>query len=129
MTSADSHDLRQALDALVATAENAGLDSAAARDEGARIAAAVAESAIGASLQWVDATGAGSADEFFEAASSARRWRASPTDLLGRLAVESPQHAPDYAKALTAVVAAPSTPIDGSPSSLAAATTAVRAFA
>ncbi|KJC63861.1 AAA family ATPase [Agreia bicolorata] len=108
MTSADSHELRQALDALVAAAESAGLDSAAARDEGVRIAAAVAESAIGASVQWVDQTGAGSADEFFEAASSARRWRASPTDLLSRLAAEAPQHAGDYAKALTGVVAAAS---------------------
>ncbi|SKA94377.1 ATPase family associated with various cellular activities (AAA) [Agreia bicolorata] len=108
MTSADSHELRQALDALVAAAESAGLDSAAARDEGVRIAAAVAESAIGASVQWVDQTGAGSADEFFEAASSARRWRASPTDLLSRLAAEAPQHAGDYAKALIGVVAAAS---------------------
>jgi Holliday junction resolvasome RuvABC ATP-dependent DNA helicase subunit len=108
MTSADSPGLRRALDVLVAAAEQAGLDSAAARDEGVRIAAAVAESAIGASLRWVDETGADSADEFFEAASSARRWRASPTDLLTRLAVESPQHAGDYARALTGVVAAAS---------------------
>lgn len=108
MTPSDPHELRQALDALEAAAEAAGLDSAAARDEGVRIAAAVAESAIGASVQWVDQTGAGSADEFFEAASSARRWRASPTDLLSRLAADSPQHAGDYAKALTGVVAAAS---------------------
>jgi hypothetical protein len=108
MTSSDSHGLRQALDALVEAANKAGLDSAAARDEGVRIAAAVAESAIGASLQWVDETGAGSAAEFFEAASSARRWRASPTDLLSLLAAESPEHAGDYAKALTGVVAAAS---------------------
>jgi Holliday junction resolvasome RuvABC ATP-dependent DNA helicase subunit len=108
MTTADSHGLRQALDALVVAANQAGLDSAAARDEGVRIAAAVAESAIGASVQWVDETGAGSAAEFFEAASSARRWRASPTDLLSRLAAESPEHAGDYAKALTGVVAAAS---------------------
>jgi len=108
MTSADSTELRQALDALVAAARNAGLDAVAARDEGVRISAAVAESAIGASLQWVDATGAASADDFFEAASSARRWRASPTDLLSGLASDSPQHAGDYAKALTAVIAAAS---------------------
>ena len=108
MTSADSTELRQALDALVAAASNAGLDAAAARDEGVRISAAVAESAIGASVQWVDATGAASADDFFEAASSARRWRASPTDLLSSLASESPQHAGAYAKALTAVIAAAS---------------------
>lgn len=108
MTSADSTELRQALDALVSAARNAGLDAAAARDEGVRISAAVAESAIGASLQWVDATGAASADDFFEAASSARRWRASPTDLLSGLAIDSPQHAGDYAKALTAVIAAAS---------------------
>lgn len=108
MTSADTHDLRNALDALEVAAVQAGLDATAARDEGVRIAAAVAESAIGASLQWVEQTGAAAPDEFFEAASSARRWRASPTDLLGQLAVESPQHAGDYAKALTAVVAAAS---------------------
>uniref|UniRef100_UPI0035BBAF82 AAA family ATPase n=1 Tax=Agreia sp. TaxID=1872416 RepID=UPI0035BBAF82 len=127
MTAADTHDLRRALDALEVAAAQAGLDSSAARDEGVRIAAAVAESAIGASLQWVEQTGAASADEFFEAASSARRWRASPTDLLGRLAVESPQHAGDYARALTAVVAAaselgePSIGVLGAASSTAAA--------
>ena len=71
MTSSDSHELSRALDALVTAAETAGLDSAAARDEGVRIAAAVAESAIGASVEWVAQTGAASADEFFEAASSA----------------------------------------------------------
>ncbi|SMG10446.1 AAA family ATPase [Agreia pratensis] len=108
MTPSDSHELRQALDALVAAAETAGIDSAAARDEGVRIAAAVAESAIGASGEWVDQTGARSTDEFFEAASSARRWRASPTDLLSALATDSPQHAGAYAKALTGVVAAAS---------------------
>jgi Holliday junction resolvasome RuvABC ATP-dependent DNA helicase subunit len=108
MTAADSHGLRHALDALVVAANQAGLDSAAARDEGVRIAAAVAESAIGASVQWVEQTDAGGAGEFFEAASSARRWRASPTDLLSRLAIESPEHAGDYAKALTDVVAAAS---------------------
>ncbi|SMQ61523.1 AAA family ATPase [Agreia sp. VKM Ac-1783] len=108
MTSSDSHELTRALDALVAAAETAGLDSAAARDEGVRIAAAVAESAIGASVEWLAQTGAASADEFFEAASSARRWRASPTDLLSTLAADAPQHAGVYAKALTGVVAAAS---------------------
>jgi hypothetical protein len=127
MTSADTNDLRGALDALVAVAESAGLDSGAARDEGLRIAAAVAESAIGASRDWVEQTGADSADDFFEAASSARRWRASPTDLLARLAAESPTHAGDYAKALTGVVAAASELGEPSMSVLGAASAAAAA--
>ncbi|CAD5994276.1 AAA family ATPase [Agreia sp. COWG] len=108
MTTSDKNSLGAALDALEAAARGAGIDAVAARDEGVRIAAAVAESAIGASIAWVQQTGASSADEFFEAASSARRWRASPTDLLTALAAESPAAADTYSKALTAVVAAAS---------------------
>jgi hypothetical protein len=127
MTSPDTQNLRNALDALVATAESAGLDAAAARDEGVRIAAAVAESAIGASVEWVEQTGAATADEFFEAASSARRWRASPTELLSRLVSDSPANAGDYARALTDVVSAasnlgePSISVLGAASATAAA--------
>ena len=76
--------LSAALDALERAGAAAGLDGAAARDEGARLSAAVAESITGAPAAWLAAVGSPDASfgAFFEAAASARRWRTSPTDLL-----------------------------------------------
>ncbi|MDQ0375086.1 AAA family ATPase [Cellulomonas humilata] len=98
--------LTDALDALVTAGAAAGLESAAVRDEGARLAAAVAESIPGAATGWLAAVGAPDATfgAFFAAASSARRWRSSPTDLLTGL-VGTP-HAEPYAAALAEVVSA-----------------------
>ena len=88
------------------SATAAGLDGAAVRDEGARLAAAVAESVPGAATGWLAAVGAPDATfgAFFAAASSARRWRSAPTDLLTGL-VGTP-HAEPYAAALADVVSA-----------------------
>lgn len=98
--------LTDALDALATAGAAAGLDSAAVRDEGARLAAAVAESIPGAPTGWLAAVGAPDATfgAFFAAASSARRWRSAPTDLLTGL-VGTP-HAEPYAVALADVVSA-----------------------
>ncbi|MBO3083357.1 AAA family ATPase [Cellulomonas fengjieae] len=98
--------LAAALDGLVAAGAGAGLDGDAVRDEGARLAAAVAESIPGAATGWLAAVGAPEATfgAFFAAASSARRWRTSPTDLLAGL-VGTPQAA-GYAAALADVVSA-----------------------
>ncbi|WP_315094845.1 AAA family ATPase [uncultured Cellulomonas sp.] len=98
--------LTVALDALVSAGATAGLDRDAVRDEGARLAAAVAESVPGAATGWLEAVGSPDATfgAFFAAASSARRWRSSPTDLLAGL-VGTP-HASPYAEALAQVVSA-----------------------
>jgi hypothetical protein len=98
--------LTAALDALETVGAAAGLEGAAARDEGARLAAAVAESIPGAPASWLTAVGAHEATfgAFFAAASSARRWRSAPTDLLAGL-VGTP-HATVYAGALADVVSA-----------------------
>lgn len=98
--------LAAALDALATVGATAGLDRAAVRDEGARLAAAVAESIPGAAAGWLTAVGAPDATfgAFFAAASGARRWRSAPTDLLTGLVGTT--HAEPYAAALAEVVSA-----------------------
>ncbi|MET0788364.1 MAG: AAA family ATPase [Cellulomonas sp.] len=100
--------LPAALDALAQAGASAGLDEAAVRDEGARLAAAVAESVPGAAAAWLAAVGSPGATygAFFSAASSARRWRSAPTDLLAGLVADGSAHASDYAAALAGVVSA-----------------------
>jgi hypothetical protein len=100
--------LPAALDALADAGAAAGLDRAAVRDEGARLAAAVAESVPGAAAAWLTAVGSPDATfgAFFSAASSARRWRSAPTDLLAQLVATGSTHAAAYAAALAGVVSA-----------------------
>ncbi|QHF23365.1 AAA family ATPase [Rathayibacter sp. VKM Ac-2804] len=101
--------LAASLDALVLVGSAAGLDAAAVRAEGARLAAAVAESITGAGQDWLAETGTtGGLEAFFTAASSARRWRSSPTDLLAGLVAARSEQAGAYARALTEVVSAAS---------------------
>ncbi|MBO0920036.1 AAA family ATPase [Cellulomonas sp. zg-ZUI222] len=96
-----------ALDALVAAGRAAGLGTAAVRDEGERLAAAVAESVTGAGPAWLAAVGRGDdLTEFFRAASSARRWRHAPTDVLTSLVATGSAHAAGYAEALAGVASA-----------------------
>jgi hypothetical protein len=117
--------LAAALDALTAAGTAAGVDGAAARAEGERLAAAVAESSPGAPTDWLAATArptSTSLQPFFDAAVSARRWRSAPTDLLGELiANSSPSAASQYAQALATVVDAAATLGDPSISAIAAA--------
>lgn len=98
--------LTEALDALERAGTAAGLDGVAARDEGARLSAAVAESVTGAPAAWLAAVGSPDAafGAFFEAAASARRWRTSPTDLLASIAGTAA--ASGYSAALADVVSA-----------------------
>ncbi|MDY0913451.1 AAA family ATPase [Rathayibacter festucae] len=101
--------LSASLDALVLVGSAAGLDGAAVRAEGGRLAAAVAESITGAGQDWLAETGTtGGLEAFFTAASSARRWRSSPTDLLAGLVAARSEQAGAYARALTEVVSAAS---------------------
>ncbi|WP_435735497.1 AAA family ATPase [Cellulosimicrobium sp. PMB13] len=101
-------DLATALDALAAAARDAGVDEDAARDEGARLAAAVAESSTGAPAAWLAALGHDPAatGAFFTAASSARRWRSSPTDVLAGLVAARSTRAGTYGAALADVATA-----------------------
>ncbi|GGM26192.1 AAA family ATPase [Promicromonospora citrea] len=115
--------LTDALDALAATGSAAGLAAAAARGEGERLAAAVAESSPGAPADWLDATHRppGGLQPFFDAAVGARRWRSAPTDLLAALVADASPHATAYAEALAAVVDAAAELGDPSISAIAAA--------
>jgi Holliday junction resolvasome RuvABC ATP-dependent DNA helicase subunit len=107
--SADRSRLAESLDELSDIAAEAGLDPAAARDEGLRVAAALAESVPGAASEWARVAHPGVTDlgrvneAFFDAASSARRWRGAPTDLLETLVASRSSLAGEYAEALTEV--------------------------
>lgn len=99
--------LSEALDALVEAGERAGVPADVARAEGTGLAAAVAESAVGAPADWADAVGAGAgAQDFFDAAVRARRWRAAPTGTVSDLVASRSPYAADYATALAAVASA-----------------------
>ncbi|WP_369371596.1 AAA family ATPase [Promicromonospora sp. Populi] len=116
--------LGAALDGLAAAASAAGVHVPAARAEGERLAAAVAESSPGAPADWLAATGrptSGSLQPFFDAAVSARRWRNAPTDLLNTLIADGSPQAAAYCEALAAVVDAAATLGDPSISAIAAA--------
>ncbi|WP_454729060.1 AAA family ATPase [Cellulosimicrobium protaetiae] len=108
MTGPVTPSLAAALDALDAVARAAGVDEEAARDEGARLAAAVAESSPGAPAAWLAALGHDPAatGAFFTAASSARRWRTSPTDVRAALGAARSKHAVAYGQALADVARA-----------------------
>ncbi|WP_454853497.1 AAA family ATPase [Promicromonospora soli] len=116
--------LGAALDALAATAGAVGVSALAARTEGERLAAAVAESSPGAPTDWLTATARPTAtgfQQFFDAAVAARRWRNAPTDLLDELISNASPGAARYAEALAAVVDAAAALGDPSISAIAAA--------
>ncbi|MBC7558884.1 MAG: AAA family ATPase [Dermatophilaceae bacterium] len=106
MTTAPTLPLDQALDALVAVAESAGVRDQVARDEGAALAAAVAESAPGAPAAWARAVGGGTTQDFFDAASRGRRWRGAPTSILSGLVAQGSSLGGPYAKAMAEVASA-----------------------
>ncbi|MGO4596642.1 AAA family ATPase [Terrabacter sp. 2RAF25] len=108
-TSTDESRLAESLQQLTDVAAEAGLDPAAARDEGLRVAAALAEAVPGAAAAWAEVAHPGVTDlrrineAFFDAASRGRRWRAAPTDLLESLVAARHDLADEYAEALTEV--------------------------
>ncbi|QTE30832.1 AAA family ATPase [Pengzhenrongella sicca] len=108
MTATPAGPLAAALAGLVAVGDRAGLAPADVRAEGAAFAAAVAESAPRAAADWCAQVGGPElgVQDFFDAASRGRRWRAAPTRLLGELAATRSAHAPEYARALTEVASA-----------------------
>src|SRR4051794_13637994 len=107
--SSDESRLAESLEQLSEVAAEAGLDPAAARDEGLRVAAALAESVPDAAPVWAQVAHPGLTDlgrineEFFDAASRGRRWRGAPTDLLEALVASQHDLALEYAEALTEV--------------------------
>ncbi|NMM23344.1 MAG: AAA family ATPase [Phycicoccus sp.] len=98
--------LDQALVALADVAESAGLDAGTTRAEGAALAAAVAESAPGAATSWAAAVGGATTQDFFDAATRGRRWRAAPTASLSGLVAQGSSHSVPYAEALAEVASA-----------------------
>ena len=107
--STDESRLAESLEQLSDVAAEAGLDPSAARDEGLRVAAALAEAVPGAATAWAEVAHPGLTDLhrvhqlFFDAASRGRRWRGAPTDLLETLVASRHSLAGDYAEALTEV--------------------------
>jgi hypothetical protein len=99
--------LADALTALEKAARDAGVDPAVARREGEALSATVAEPARGAFVDWSKQTGGSrSAEDFQDAASRGRRFRAGPTPTMSALSVSRSAHAPAYAKALSDVAMA-----------------------
>ena len=98
--------LDQALAALADVAESAGLDAGTVRAEGCALAAAVAESAPGAAASWATAVGGATTQDFFDAATRGRRWRAAPTATLSGLVAQGSSHSGPYAEALAEVASA-----------------------
>jgi Holliday junction resolvasome RuvABC ATP-dependent DNA helicase subunit len=119
--------LADALNALRNAAAEAELDPEAAVREGEDLAAAVAESAEQAYLDWGEQTRHADPQAFFDAAHRGRRWRAAPTVLLGQLVVNRSSEAASYAEAMAAVCHAAQTL--GLPSPRTAGNAAVAAAA
>ncbi len=109
MTEPSTRTLADALDALRNAAGAARLDHGAAVREGEALAAAVAESAEHAYLDWGEQTGHPDPQAFFDAAHRGRRWRAAPTALLGQLVLNRSPQAATYAEALAEVCRAAQT--------------------
>ena len=109
MTEPSTRTLADALDALRNAARAARLDHGAAVREGEALAAAVAESAEHAYLDWGEQTGHPDPQAFFDAAHRGRRWRAAPTALLGQLVLNRSPQAATYAEALAEVCRAAQT--------------------
>lgn len=112
MTEADAPAgaLAVALRELSAVARGAGQDPAAARAEGVRLAAAVAERSPGAFAEWAAQTGEPEgAAAFADAARHGRAWRGAPTSLLDTLIASGSPGADAYARALAGVATAAAT--------------------
>ena len=100
----DARTLAEAIEQLSTTAQDAGVDPAAARTEAWQLAAAVAESNRQAFVEWAEAQGfEPDAESFMVAAQAGRRWRGAPTRLLQEVQASHPTRAASYAAALAEV--------------------------
>ncbi|WP_433009651.1 AAA family ATPase [Kribbella sp. CA-294648] len=106
MSGVKSTSLQDALSALLAVAARAGVSEDVARAEALSLAAALAESAPGAPVDWAAVTPGFGTQDFFDAAVRGRRWRGAPTAVLTDLVAQgSPEKIP-YAEALAEVASA-----------------------
>jgi len=120
--------LGKALAALDAAATAAGLDRAAAAEEGLVLSAAVAESNRGAFVDWCREVGVEtSAATFMDAAVRGRRYRASATPLASQAAASGSRASAGYQKALAELCQAAAGLGEPGPSSLGAASLAAAA--
>jgi hypothetical protein len=120
--------LGKALAALDAAATAAGLDRAAAAEEGLVLSAAVAESNRGAFVDWCREVGVEtSAAAFMDAAVRGRRYRASATPLASQAAASASKASAGYQKALADLCHAAAGLGEPGPSSLGAASLAAAA--
>ena len=120
--------LGKALAALNAAAVAAGLDPAAAAEEGLVLSAAVAESNRGAFVEWCREIGVEtSAATFMDAAVRGRRYRASATPLASQAAASTHRASAGYQKALADVCQAAAELGEPGPSALGAASLAAAA--
>ncbi|QNE18909.1 AAA family ATPase [Kribbella qitaiheensis] len=106
MSSAGGTSLQDALSALLSVAARAGVPEAAARAEGLSLAAALAESAPGASADWAAVTPGAGTQDFFDAAVRGRRWRGAPTAVLTDLVAQGSAEKIPYAEALAELASA-----------------------
>ena len=120
--------LGKALAALDAAALAAGLDRAAAAQEGLVLSAAVAESNRGAFVEWCREIGVEtSAATFMDAAVRGRRYRASATPLASQAAASGHKASVGYQKALADLCQAAAALGEPGPSALGAASLAAAA--
>ncbi|GAA1552037.1 hypothetical protein GCM10009741_65650 [Kribbella lupini] len=98
--------LKDALAALLTVAARAGVTEDSARAEALSLAAALAESAPGASADWAAVTPGATTQDFFDAAVRGRRWRGSPTAVLSELVAQGSPQKVQYAEALAEVASA-----------------------
>ncbi|TDU91038.1 ATPase family protein associated with various cellular activities (AAA) [Kribbella voronezhensis] len=106
MTSAGGTSLQEALSALLAVAARAGVQEESARAEGLSLAAALAESAPGAAVDWAAVSPGTDTQDFFDAAVRGRRWRGAPTAVLTDLIAQGSAEKIPYAEALAELASA-----------------------
>ena len=98
--------LQQALAELLTVAARAGVAEDRARTEALSLAAALAESAPGAPVDWAKANPGATTQDFFDSAVRGRRWRGAPTAVLSELIAEGSAEKVAYAEALAEVASA-----------------------
>lgn len=106
MSGAGGTSLQDALSGLLAVAARAGVAESVARAEALSLAAALAESAPGASADWAAVTPGTGTQDFFDAAVRGRRWRGAPTAVLTDLVAQGSAEKVPYAEALAEVASA-----------------------
>ncbi|MEU4292924.1 AAA family ATPase [Kribbella sp. NPDC026596] len=98
--------LQQALAELLTVAARAGVAEDRARTEALSLAAALAESAPSAPVDWAKANPGATTQDFFDSAVRGRRWRGAPTAVLSELIAEGSAEKVAYAEALAEVASA-----------------------